>query len=208
LPKSDVFGHCFNVSTSTQDAAEMSALAESSRPIDMITLINELDRQRELQMVGDVAYIISLTEGLPDRPVDSVRHYVNEVRKYAAFRRIVPATDSIREQAENDPAATISGLRTRLAEPEREAAQYETELGARITRIEDIPDPFACPSNQIGWVVQDLIPAKGITIIAGEAGAGKTWLALTLARSLTFGGNFLIGERATPKCFISTGRIL
>jgi hypothetical protein len=157
----------------------------------MITLINDLDCHKQLQAVGGVGYVSSLTEGLPDRPLDAVKHYVDEVRRFAALRRIAHAADSIREQAANDPGATIAGLRIRLSEVERDAARHEAELGARITRIEDIPDPFACLSDDIGWIVQDLIPARGITIIAGEAGAGKTWLALDLARAVTWGGNFL-----------------
>ena len=36
-----------------------------------------------------------------------------------------------------------------------------------------------------------LIPARGITVIAGEAGAWKTWLAFALARAVTLGGDFL-----------------
>src|ERR1700737_4057707 len=42
-------------------------LAESSRPIDMITLIEELDRHKDLQPIGDVAYGSRLLEGVPAR---------------------------------------------------------------------------------------------------------------------------------------------
>src|SRR5947208_123373 len=84
----------------------------------------------------------------------------------------------------------IAVLRRHFSEAERDAAGYEAEQVNRITRAEDIPDPFACESDEIGWVVSGLIPARGITIIAGEAGAGKTWLALALARATTVGGNF------------------
>lgn len=177
----------------------MSELAESSRPIDLITIVNELECHGDLRVVGGAGYVASLMDGLPDRPLDSIKHYVDEILRYAGLRHIVHATDSIREQAESDPATTIAGLRIRLAEVERDAARYEAELGARITRIEDIPDPFACPSDGIGWVVQDLIPTRGITLIAGEAGAGKTWLALALARALTFGGSFLDRETRTAR---------
>ncbi|MGC1647903.1 MAG: AAA family ATPase [Candidatus Sulfotelmatobacter sp.] len=173
----------------------MSHLAESLRPIGLVTIVNELDCHRELQVVGGAGYVASLMDGLPDRPLDSVKHYVDEVLRYAGLRHILHATDSIRGQADGDPAATIAGLRVRLAEIERDAARFEDGRGARISRIEDIPDPFACPSDEIGWIVQDLIPARGITIIAGEAGAGKTWLALALARALTFGVDFL--DRST-----------
>src|SRR5712675_3533337 len=56
----------------------MMELAESSRPIDMITLIEELDRHKDLQSIGDVPYVSSLLEGVPDRP--SIEHYVKIVR--------------------------------------------------------------------------------------------------------------------------------
>ena len=38
----------------------MVDLAESSRPIDMITLIEELDRHKDLQAIGDVGYVSEL----------------------------------------------------------------------------------------------------------------------------------------------------
>jgi AAA domain/DnaB-like helicase N terminal domain len=184
----------FSLDSHRKIFGRMRDLSESTRPIDLTAVIAELDCRRELQSVGDVGYVASLTDGLPERPLDSVKYYVNQIRKSAGLRRIVHATDSIREQAENDPASTIAGLRIQLLELERDAARYESELGARITTLEGIPDPFACPSDEIGWVVQDLIPAQGVTIIAGEAGSGKTWLALALARALTFGGKFLNRE--------------
>lgn len=184
----------FSLDSNRKIFGRMRDLAESSRPIELMTVVAELDCRGELQAVGDIGYIAGLIDGLPDRPLDSIKYYVNQVRKAAGLRLIVHAADSIREQAEGDPAATIAGLRIRLTQLERDAAQYESESGANITRIGDIPDPFACLSDEIGWVVQGLIPARGITIIAGEAGAGKTWLALALARAVTFGGDFLARE--------------
>ena len=60
----------------------MVDLAESSRPIDLITLVEELRHNKELQLVGDVGYISSLVDGVPDRP--SIGHYVKMVRLLAA----------------------------------------------------------------------------------------------------------------------------
>src|ERR1700680_2476195 len=66
--------------------------AESSRPIDMITLIEELDRHKDLQPIGDVAYVSSLVDGVPDRP--SIEHYVKIVRDKAMLRGLIAAAST------------------------------------------------------------------------------------------------------------------
>src|SRR6202163_3528266 len=58
----------FSLDSHRRIYSRMIDLAESSRPIDMITLIEELDRHKDLQTVGDVGYISSLVDGVPDRP--------------------------------------------------------------------------------------------------------------------------------------------
>src|SRR5271169_4440612 len=68
----------FSLDSHRRIYSRMVDLAESSRPIDMITLIEELDRHKDLQPIGDVAYVSSLVEGVPERP--SIEHYVKIVR--------------------------------------------------------------------------------------------------------------------------------
>src|ERR1700726_473578 len=46
----------------------MVDLAESSRPIDMIPLIEELGGHKDLSDFGDVGNVSSLLDGVPDRP--------------------------------------------------------------------------------------------------------------------------------------------
>lgn len=70
----------------------MVDLAESSRPIDMITLVEELERHRDLQAVGDVGYVASLTFGLPERP--SIQDYVKIVRDKALLRGLISAANT------------------------------------------------------------------------------------------------------------------
>jgi replicative DNA helicase len=62
----------FSLDSHRRIYTRMVDLAESSRPIDMITLIEELDRHKDLQAIGDVAYVSSLVEGVPERP--SIEH--------------------------------------------------------------------------------------------------------------------------------------
>src|SRR3974377_1389926 len=42
----------------------MRNLQESARPVDMITLVEELDRRKEVDAIGGVAYMSSLIDGV------------------------------------------------------------------------------------------------------------------------------------------------
>src|SRR6202047_2635520 len=82
----------FSLDSHRRIYSRMIDLAESSRPIDMITLIEELDRHKDLQTVGDVGYISSLVDGVPDRP--SIEHYVKIVRDKALLRGLIHAANT------------------------------------------------------------------------------------------------------------------
>src|ERR1700689_3338046 len=97
----------FSLDSHRRIYARMVDLAESSRPVDMITLIEELDRHKDLQPVGDVGYVSSLLDGVPDRP--SIAHYINIVREKALLRGLIhTATVAIARAADqSEPAERI-----------------------------------------------------------------------------------------------------
>src|SRR5271165_306917 len=82
----------FSLDSHRRIYTRMMDLAESSRPIDMITLVEELDRRKELQAVGDVGYISGLVDGVPDRP--SIEHYIKIVRDKALLRGLIHAANA------------------------------------------------------------------------------------------------------------------
>jgi replicative DNA helicase len=65
----------------------MSELIDSGRTVDIVTLANELARYKEVESVGGVAYLASLTEGLPRRPV--IEDYVRIVKDKGMLRRLM-----------------------------------------------------------------------------------------------------------------------
>jgi replicative DNA helicase len=85
----------------------MMELAESQRPIDLITLCEELDRTKELAAIGDVGYVSSLLDGVPDRP--SIEHYVKIVRDKAMLRGLIHAANAAISRAadQSEPAEEI-----------------------------------------------------------------------------------------------------
>src|SRR5437660_568115 len=56
-------------------------LMETGRPVDIITHTEELSKKKEVESIGGVAYIASLTDGLPSRPI--ISHCVRTVRDKA-----------------------------------------------------------------------------------------------------------------------------
>ena len=97
----------FSLDSHRKIYARMVELAESSRPIDLITLSEELDRAKELESIGDVAYVSSLLDGVPDRP--SIEHYVKIVRDKAMLRGLIHAANAAISRAadQSDPAEDI-----------------------------------------------------------------------------------------------------
>jgi replicative DNA helicase len=97
----------FSLDSHRKIYARMVELAESSRPIDLITLSEELDRTKELESIGDVAYVSSLLDGVPDRP--SIEHYVKIVRDKAMLRGLIHAANAAISRAadQSDTAEEI-----------------------------------------------------------------------------------------------------
>jgi len=70
----------------------MTDLNSTGRPVDIITLTEELGRHKEVEAVGGVAYISSLTEGLPRR--ENIEHYVKIVKDKAMLRGLIHAANA------------------------------------------------------------------------------------------------------------------
>jgi replicative DNA helicase len=65
----------------------MTELIDTGRTVDIVTLSNELARYKEVEAVGGVAYLASLTEGLPRRPV--IEDYIRIVKDKSLLRRLM-----------------------------------------------------------------------------------------------------------------------
>ncbi len=65
----------------------MSELMNEQRAVDIVTLSNELARAKEIEAIGGVAYLASLTEGLPIRPV--IEDYIRIVKDKSLLRKLM-----------------------------------------------------------------------------------------------------------------------
>ena len=67
--------------------ARVIEMMEANRAVDIITLSEELRTQQQLEAVGGVAYLASLTDGVPPRP--NIEHYVKIVKDKALLRGLI-----------------------------------------------------------------------------------------------------------------------
>src|ERR1700678_4743672 len=64
----------FSLDSHRRIFGRMAELIDAHRAVDIVTLSEELARRKEVEAVGGVASLASLTEGLPRRP--SIEEYV------------------------------------------------------------------------------------------------------------------------------------
>jgi replicative DNA helicase len=75
----------------------MVQLGEKQQAIDIVTLMEDLNRRGELEAAGGVAYISQLADGLPR--VTNVEHYARIVKEKAVLRGLIHSAAAIQEQA-------------------------------------------------------------------------------------------------------------
>ena len=73
--------------------AAMKDLATQSRPIDLVTLDEELTRRGRLDAVGGAAYLLELSDSVPS--TKNVQAYIDIVDEKATLRRLIGAAEQI-----------------------------------------------------------------------------------------------------------------
>ena len=185
----------FSLDSHRRIYARMIELGESARAIDLISLAEELGRNKELEAVGGVAYLSSLTDGVPRRP--SIEQHIRLVKDKAVLRSLIHACNSAVTRAleHSDTAAEIldateaelfrltedratSGL---VSIPEIVRDQLGGSLdklyekGQRITGL-------ATHFDDLDTMTSGLQPAD-LVIIAARPSMGKTAFAMNIAEN-------------------------
>src|SRR5512140_3746957 len=169
----------FSLDSHRRIYARIRDLGDQGRAIDLITLAEELSRNKEIEAIGGVAYLSSLTDGLPHRP--NIEQYVRIVKDKSLLRGVIFATDVL-SAAE---AALYQLSDQRFSQGFQNVSQIVQnsfgsidalyERGQRITGLEthykDLDDLTS------GFQKSDLI------IIAARPSMGKTAFAMNIAEN-------------------------
>jgi replicative DNA helicase len=85
----------------------MTELMNENHAVDIVTLSEKLAFYKERDSIGGVAYLASLTEGLPRRP--RIKEYIAIVKEKAKLRRIMLVCSAAIAQAA-DQSTTASDI--------------------------------------------------------------------------------------------------
>lgn len=171
----------------------MRSLHEARAPVDVVSLVTELDRMGKLRLVGDAGYVSDLIIRTPSSA--NVKHYSSVVADRSIQRRLIRAGNDITRDAMNS-AMEVDDM---LSEAERRIydislnqaddtlqhvgeiviSTYEQMEALRATKGEiiGIPTGFIDLDNKTsGLKKSDLI------IVAGRPAMGKTSFAINIAQ--------------------------
>jgi replicative DNA helicase len=97
----------FSLDSHRRIYARMAELIDAHHAVDIVTLSEELARRKEVEAVGGVAYLASLTEGLPRRP--SIEEYVRIVKDKSLGRQLIGicSTAITRAADQSEEALTV-----------------------------------------------------------------------------------------------------
>ena len=165
----------------------MSELYEGGHSIDIVTLANILAKKKEIESVGGVAYLASLTEGLPRRPV--IDEYIRIVADKSIARQIIAISNAIVARTMDQ---TESSAQT-LAVLESDLVRLKDK--SRLLSRRRNPEPFfvgyrtfaESAPEEIEWTVEGIIQRDGNGLILGDSGTSKSLLVFDLAIHLVAG---------------------
>lgn len=169
--------------------AAMQAMAALSKPIDLVTLDEELTRRGKLDAVGGAPYLIELSQSVPSAA--NIQAYIRIVDEKATLRRLIAAAERIVQEsyaAEKENQEILEGaekaiydITMRKGGEELQAIQpvlistFERieQLVKNHGRIEGVPTGY----TELDDLLTGLHPGE-LVLIAGRPAMGKTSIGM------------------------------
>ncbi len=174
--------------------AAMRSISDGSRPIDLVTLDEELTRRGKLDTVGGAAYLVELTQSVPSAA--NVQAYIRIVDEKATLRRLIAAAerilqDSYAAQKENqeileeaekvvyDITMRKGGEELKPIQPILISTFEKIELLVKNHgRIEGVPTGY----TELDDLLTGLHPGE-LVLVAGRPAMGKTSIGMNFVEN-------------------------
>ncbi|WP_253665440.1 replicative DNA helicase [Thermus scotoductus] len=173
--------------------AAMQTLRSQGKPVDLVTLAEELSRRGELEALGGVSYLVQLSEATPTAAY--AEHYARIVAEKWTLRKLIQAAGEAMRLAYEE-AGSLDEILDTAGKKILEVALTQTETEARSIRelvhetFEHIEALFQNKGEvsgvrtgfkELDQLIGTLAPGS-LNIIAARPAMGKTAFALTIAQ--------------------------
>ena len=174
------------------------ALFKSGRPLDFLTLTDELKRAGTLKEIGGVEYLQRLVGVVPTTV--HVEHYAGIVVRCATMRRLISASAKIAQKAYDETTEPTAALSFAAEQVNAVAAGVDNgemhDSGQRVAILMDYISALADPSSRqrglatgfdVDFLIGGLRPGT-LTMVGGFTGMGKSaWMQTTARRQVKRG---------------------
>jgi len=176
-------------------------LGEIGEPIDIVTLAEQLDRQKRLTDVGGVQYLSRLAASVPT--AENVEYYAEILKDKHMLRQVIQqGMNQIREATENGNAQTaiaqMQVAAARLSDQSAPAKEFKRVRDVAIEVYENVEERYANKDNGgitgVGSGFNDLdrmtsgFQKSDLIIVAARPSVGKTAFALNIAQNVAVRG--------------------
>ena len=180
----------FYLESHSQIFSAMSNLYNTNRPVDFVTLSDELDKSGMLESVGGIDYITLLTNVIPSSA--NYNHYVEIVKRDSVLRRLIASGQKIIETAfESEDKTEALGTAEKLI---FEISQNEDRsslehIGDALKNVIDKFDKIAKDNNALRGIptgfkdldkVTNGLQNSDLILLAARPGVGKTSFAMNI----------------------------
>jgi replicative DNA helicase len=161
--------------------------ADDQQVIDILTLNDELSRERLLEAAGGPGYLSSLVDGIPK--ISNVKYYAEIVREDAKRRRVIHEMYRIEQLAYEEnvkPEELHSQIDTFLK-------QQETNKGENPAVVVGFQSVLTRECAPIEYAIEPLLSKRGTGEIYGWRGTGKSYFSTKMGVEIATGSQSLWG---------------
>lgn len=170
----------------------MKNLHTNNVPVDVATVCNELDKNKNLAKVGGVEYITDIIDSVPSTA--NLNYYINIIFEKSILRNLINKTTKIQEECYNEQDSIVDIVEN----AERNILSvYNDKLGKDIRSIQDVLPEVQKNMEALAESKTDFtgirtgyydfdnmtrgLQKKQVIIVAGRPGCGKSAFALNVA---------------------------
>jgi len=160
----------------------MARLAAADRPIDLVTVRDELENRGELERVGGSGVVATLA--VSRLSAVNLESYVEIVLRDSRRRRVLELGASLQQSVWEGNG---DGVESALARAKLELGHLEGGVGAGEALVDaasirlDALGWLDQEAPPVKWVIPDWLPLGEVGVVAAAGGSSKTWLLLQLA---------------------------